>query len=248
MKLESDELSLAPQALRDRPIVTGSRDYARRWQQARAQALSVRGVVFVSGGMIAAACMAVYVAVVVWPAIRYPAVEERLETRGAETKSVALDDGSRIVLDSRSRLRVAYTPAVRDIELGGGGAHFEVAKEARRPFRVRTKLAEVVAVGTAFDVVVLAERTTVTVIEGRVNVRAMSVTAPAGAPMQALTSGEQLEVTSVGQRLFRCRRGDADDGSERCVLVVPPHAPDVETGDAAVQVKRIGAMQLIAKQ
>ncbi len=201
MKPESDELSVALEALRDRPIVTESRDYARRWEQGRAQALSVRGVVFASAGAIAAACIAAYAAVAVWPAILYPAVEKRVETHIGETRAVALDDGSRVVLDTSSRLHVAYTSVARDVELLGGQAHFEVAKDVRRPFRVHTKFAEVLAVGTAFDVVALPERTTVTLIEGRVNVRTISGAALAAPHMEALRPGEQLGVTGRGELL-----------------------------------------------
>jgi len=114
---------------------------------------------------------------------------------------LALDDGSRVVLDTSSRLRVAYTSAARDVELLGGQAHFEVAKDAHRPFRVRTASAEVVAVGTMFDVVALPTRTMVTLIEGRVNVRTIAGTARVEPRVEALTPGEQLGITGDGQLL-----------------------------------------------
>jgi len=203
MKPQSDESPVALEALRDRSIVTASRDYARRWEQSRAQVLSVRAVVFASAGVIAAACMAAYAVLAVWPAILYPAVEKRVETHSGETQAVALDDGTRIVLDASSQLRVAYNSAARDVALLVGQAHFKVAKDPRRPFRVHTKFAEVVAVGTAFDVVALPERTTVTLLAGRVNVRPVSGTTLARRRVEALEPGEQLGITGSGELLKR---------------------------------------------
>jgi transmembrane sensor len=201
MKPESDELSVALEALRDRPIVTESRDYARRWEQARARALSVRGVVFASAGAIAAACMAVYAAVAVWPALLHPASDSLVATGIGETRAVPLDDGSRVVLDTSSRLRVEFTPTARDVELLGGQAHFEVAKDPHRPFRVHTRSAEVVAVGTMFDVAALPARTTVTLIEGRVNVRVIPSKRQERPRVEALTPGQQLGIAADGELL-----------------------------------------------
>jgi transmembrane sensor len=110
-----------------------------------------------------------------------------------------LDDGSRVLLDTRSRLRVAFTADARDIELLEGQAHFEVATDARRPFRVRSGSAEVVAVGTRFDVAALPTRTTVTLIEGRVNVRTLPSASHSEPQVAAMTPGQQLGITSDGQ-------------------------------------------------
>jgi transmembrane sensor len=120
-----------------------------------------------------------------------------------ETLAVALEDGSRIVLDRSSRLRVAYSSRGRDIELLDGQAHFEVARDARRAFRVHTNSAVVVAVGTTFDVAALPSRTRVTLIEGRVNVSALSAPHLVQVQVKALSAGEQLEVTADGQVLER---------------------------------------------
>ena len=50
MKPRSDELSVALEALRNSPIVAESRNYAHRWERARARTASLRGVVFWSAG------------------------------------------------------------------------------------------------------------------------------------------------------------------------------------------------------
>ena len=201
MKTTRDELSTALEALRDRPIVSESRDYARRWARARARAASLRSLVFGPAGAIAAACVTAYI-VFGLPGVGINGVAKNLiETGIEETRVVVLEDGSRIVLDRQSRLRVAFTPAARDVELLDGQAHFEVAKNPNRPFRVRTRSAEVVAVGTMFDVATVPARTTVTLIEGRVNVRTISGPAQAEPKVEALVPGQQLGIASDGQFL-----------------------------------------------
>ena len=201
MKPRSDELSVALEALRNSSIVAESRNYAHRWERARARAASLRGVVFGSAGAIAAACVAVCIAIVTLPRVVNQPVKNLIETGTAATRAVALDDGSRIILDRSSRLRVAFTNSGRDVELLDGQAHFEVAKDAHRPFRVRTKSAEVIAIGTMFDVATLPTRTTVTLIEGRVNVRTITGTPQVESRVEALTPGQQLGITGDGQLL-----------------------------------------------
>jgi transmembrane sensor len=93
-------------------------------------------------------------------------------TDTAEQRTVTLEDGSRIELNARSRLRVTYSKTVRTVELYDGQALFQVAKDASRSFLVKSGEATVRAVGTQFDVYRKDDHTTVTVLEGRVAVYA----------------------------------------------------------------------------
>jgi len=93
---------------------------------------------------------------------------------------------------------VSYTDGGRDIDLLEGQAHFEVARDSHRPFRVHTPTAEIVAVGTKFDVAILPDRTTVTLIEGKVNVRTLRAEESHVATM---VPGEQVQVTPDGRLL-----------------------------------------------
>jgi transmembrane sensor len=198
VKPERDELSIALEGLRNRPIVTESRAFAQRWERSRARVASLRVVLFGSAGVIAAACMLAYFAFTLFLVRESSAPAGLLETRVGETRALKLSDGSRLVLDSISRARLAFTASARDIELLEGQAHFEVAKDPRRPFRVRTKAAEVVAIGTMFDVAATAAHTTVTLIEGRVNVRSIPNSARG---LEVLTPGQQLDIASDGRIL-----------------------------------------------
>jgi len=195
--LKNDELSVALEALRDRPIVTESRDYARRWEHSGKRGASVHGMVF---GAVAA-CAVAGIVLMTLPRsfeLHHSTKKEVIETALGDTRAIGLADGSRIVLDRNSRLRVSYTGTGRDIDLLAGQARFEVAKDAHRPFRVHTKSAEVVAVGTTFEVSTQPARTTVTLLEGRVNVRTISATELVQPRVEALAPGQQLEIAADG--------------------------------------------------
>lgn len=90
------------------------------------------------------------------------------ETEIGETRVVTLADNSKVSLDASTKLAVNLTPTTRDIELLQGQAHFDVAKDAGRPFRVKAGDQTVVATGTAFNVEMVGFDVLVTLIEGEV--------------------------------------------------------------------------------
>ena len=199
MRSERDELSVALEGLRNRPVVTESRDYARRWESSSARMASLRRKVLVPAGTLLVVGIVACLGYFGLPALH--GANKVVATHVGETRALALNDGSRMVLDTGSRVKVTFSVTARDIELLEGQAHFEVAHDAARPFRVHTTAVEVVAVGTAFDVAALPSRTTVTLIEGRVKVRAMSGSSAAGARVEMGTPGQQWGVDSAGQLL-----------------------------------------------
>jgi transmembrane sensor len=87
-----------------------------------------------------------------------------------EQRSITLSDGSHIELNANSRIRESFSGSERRIELVRGQALFHVAKDAARPFIVKSDGTQVRAVGTQFDVYRRSTGTTVTVVEGRVAV------------------------------------------------------------------------------
>ncbi len=91
-------------------------------------------------------------------------------TAVGEQRSIGLADGSTVMLNARSRLRVRFTSATRTVELLEGQAFFHVAKNRARPFVVLSTDTAIRAVGTQFDVNRSHGATTVTVLEGRVAV------------------------------------------------------------------------------
>jgi len=101
-----------------------------------------------------------------WQAHRAPAYK----TEVGEQRSLKLGDGSTVQLNSRSRIRVRYSERERSIDLLQGQALFNVAKDARKPFIVRSDGVVVRAVGTRFDVYRKSTGTVITVVEGTVAV------------------------------------------------------------------------------
>lgn len=87
-----------------------------------------------------------------------------------ERRVLTLQDGSVVTLDARSRIRVNFGENERLIALEHGQARFDVAKDAARPFRVRAGAQTVVALGTQFNVELVAGTVLVTMIEGHVAV------------------------------------------------------------------------------
>jgi len=117
-----------------------------------------------------------------------------------ETRTVTLDDGSRVTLNTASVLDVAFSAAERDVRLAEGQAMFQVAKDAARPFVVAAGDRRITAVGTAFDVRVDRDRVAVVLVEGHVVVDPLKPKGLAGFIPRLgrydLNAGEQLVAAS----------------------------------------------------
>lgn len=132
-----------------------------------------------------------------------------------EQLTVTLDDGSRLHMNSKSRLHVHFSNGERLIELQNGQVLFDVAHDWTRPFRVRAGAADIVAVGTRFDVNRRESGLTVTVVEGKVDVvdrlPAQVESGSTGPAMfeepLRLAAGEQIEV-GPGVRVARAQEVD----------------------------------------
>ncbi|MGA0599220.1 FecR family protein [Caulobacter sp. KR2-114] len=98
------------------------------------------------------------------------AVPRTYETARGERRVVTLADGSRISLDSGSKVVVRLSRDARRLQLFSGQARFDVAHDVTRPFSVRAREQTVVATGTAFNIDLAGPRVLVTLIEGRVTV------------------------------------------------------------------------------
>jgi transmembrane sensor len=91
-----------------------------------------------------------------------------------QQKTATLQDGSVIQLNTNSQLEVKFSSHYRDIYLLQGEAHFTVAKNPDRPFRVYAGNGKVQAIGTAFSVYLNGQNIDVTVTEGRVGLAAIN--------------------------------------------------------------------------
>ncbi len=121
-------------------------------------------------------------------------------TAHGEQRSWRLPDGSAVNLNSDSAVTVHYDAKERVVIVRRGQAMFQVAHEQARRFRVIAGEAQVIAVGTQFDVFRRADATMVTVVEGKVavfNGAAPPATALAVIPADAvhIGAGEQVRVS-----------------------------------------------------
>ena len=90
------------------------------------------------------------------------------ETRHGEQLTRRLADNSVLHLNTDSAVTIRYGKTERLVMLTSGQADFEVAHEPDRAFRVIAGSAEIVDLGTKFDVRLEHDSTVVTVVEGRV--------------------------------------------------------------------------------
>lgn len=95
---------------------------------------------------------------------------EHFVTQVGERSTVALADGSRLVLDTASELTVQWRLRSRRVVLADGRALFEVEPTAWRPFHVDAGMLQVRVVGTRFDVWRQPDSASVAVYEGKVAV------------------------------------------------------------------------------
>lgn len=107
-----------------------------------------------------------------WYAIRATG-GETIKTELAETIERVLPDGSTITLNAGSRLHYGkdYGGSVRRVQLEGEG-YFEVVSNAEKPFIIEMDGAELMVLGTSFNVRAYkaASKIEVTVTEGKVSV------------------------------------------------------------------------------
>lgn len=102
-----------------------------------------------------------------WHVTGSPAV---YTTAIGEQRTINLSDGSIVDLNTHSRLEVRFTKDARKIRLLWGEALFTVRHDPRRPFLVATNTALIQDLGTRFDVYQQASGTTVSVVEGHIDV------------------------------------------------------------------------------
>jgi transmembrane sensor len=117
---------------------------------------------------------------------------QQFTTRHGELQTLRLTDNSVLHLNTDSAVTVRYSNSERSVTLTAGEADFEVVHEPARAFRVFAGSAEVVDVGTVFDVRVQGKSTVVTVIEGRVSVGA-GKSRPVSKSVE-LGAGQQISV------------------------------------------------------
>jgi transmembrane sensor len=163
-----EDISQRAGALRDDPEMrAAAREALARPQRARRASPTPRtpGSRRIWGGLALGGALAC-------AAVAYLAMAPKTyQTKVGGRLTARLDDGSTVLLNTDTRLRVRFTHGERRLELVKGQAFFDVAHDASRPFLVSAGPMEVQAVGTRFDVRHDGPGAAVTLAQGKVRVR-----------------------------------------------------------------------------
>lgn len=147
----------------------------------RRRASAVSGWYFGGAGALAAlaALSIVLVRPMLWP-------DQVYETGVGEQRTVFLSDGSKVKLDTNSRI-TARMGAQRSIALVRGQAFFDVVHIAARPMTVQAGQVTIRDLGTRFDVRRDAQQVRVTLVDG-----AVQISDQASGERWSLTPGQQV--------------------------------------------------------
>lgn len=131
-----------------------------------------------------------------------PSLAERaIETEVGEQRVVTMEDGSRITLNTATKLSTQFATNQRIVKLDKGEAYFEVAHDPDRPFIVQSPLGSVRAVGTKFIVRLDGKgHLSVIVSEGKVLVSqgaAQLIDPKVFAEATPLIAGQEIEITGA---------------------------------------------------
>ncbi len=180
---------LQARAIRERARREGRRRRALRW-----------------GASLSAAAALVLAVGIGWRQWDPAQPEQHFATAVGEQRSLQLDDGSTLLLDTDSAVTVRYSRKHRNVLLQRGRAEFEVTPGPQRPFVVQADGGAVRAVGTRFQVRKRDASVRVILLEGVVTVSAPVAGAQGEARTATLAAGEQLDFDA--KRLWNRDRFD----------------------------------------
>ncbi len=170
------------------------------------------GVLRATGSLVAAAAIIIVAAVMIMMAWNRNSSDSgnvlaSYETAIGEQRIVALNDGSRITLNTGSRILVDYTPLERRIILDFGEAFFDIEEDLQRPLIVSARGRMVTVLGTKFSVRLSGSAVRVAVVEGSVAVSTQESRFPRVDRQSALSSQDD----SLDAPAFLASRIGPDD-------------------------------------
>ncbi|MNE38663.1 fec operon regulator FecR [compost metagenome] len=119
-------------------------------------------------------------------------IKAEYQTSTAESRTITLEDGSRVQLAAASALTTDFANGRRNVKVLKGEAFFDVVPDSDRPFVVEAKNLTVQVLGTAFDVDMTDGVTQVALAHGSVEASFRN------APPTRLVPGEMLVVDASG--------------------------------------------------
>lgn len=145
-------------------------------------------------------------------------VETIYETGLGEHSQVTLPDGSELVLNTDSLIRVQYSDNHRLLLLERGEVHIDVAHDKTRPLSVYAKDRVVQAVGTAFNVEIYNDKEVELIVtDGKVLVarqptfqEELKAAQPKSLPRSSLavSKGEKIVLGSIKEKVDRVEEAD----------------------------------------
>lgn len=208
---------------------TGRRGWGTGWAAALAAVLVVVAAVAFIG----------------WSWFGSGSTQETFVTGRGQQREAYLPDHTRLRLDADSRVVVRFSRERREVVVQRGQAWFEVAADAARPFGVRAGPLAIHDIGTTFDVYRQAAGTTVTVIEGHVEVSdagaASGGAVGAAGALASLGPGEQVRVGADGRVLAE---GAADLWQALAWTHGRINFEDMPIGEVAREFNRYNAVEL----
>jgi len=179
-------------------------DRARRILQPRILAALAAALTLLLGGT----------GYLVWRA----SADQAYATDIGKTQSVLLADGSRMELNTNTRVHTDVTAARRIVTLDSGEAYFDVVHDASRPFTVLAANRRITDIGTKFSVLRNGNDVRVVVREGEVRVDVAD--GQGGAPVLAQAGREVIAAGSESLVLGKPVREIENDLSWRAGMLV----------------------------
>lgn len=177
-----------------------------------------------------AACLAFAAAAWVWQG---QGQMETYRTAPGETRTIALEDGSTIVMSGATQLAIDSSEP-RHALLEHGQALFEIRHDESNPFTLEVGRARLVDAGTIFDVAIRSERVSVGVSEGAVifNPSAQNARVEPGEQLTFAVNGTDYDVDAIPlDQVGEWRNG-------RLTF------RDASLGDVAADISRMAGMEL----
>lgn len=159
-----------------------------------------------------------------------------------EQKVAVLEDGSRIALNTDSRVDIEFTSGTRTIRLDHGEAMFEVAHNAARPFIVTAGDKQVRAIGTVFLVRRDGDSVSVTLIDGKVSVTDLSRRAGTATNASAvLAPGQRFTASGAGRPVIDTESAEIATAWRRGQAIFR----DTPLAEAVAELNRYGGTKLV---
>lgn len=125
---------------------------------------------------------------VAWRNTALPSLVADQRTVTGESKSLRLEDGSQVHLNTATAMNIHFSPRLRELQLLSGEILVETARDTQaRPFVVHTREGSIRALGTRFIVRCEDAKTRVCVLEHAVEVRSATHT-----PTVRVEAGQQV--------------------------------------------------------